>query len=68
MSKRCLGYVGCFAFFLGCVLVKDCVCAILGFFCALKKESYREIKRGFFGFWFGKKRKNGRMMGFFEVK
>jgi len=46
--------------FLGYVLVKDCIWAILEFF-------YEEFKCGFLGFWFSK-RENGRMMELFEVR
>jgi len=50
---------GFFMKFLGCVLVEDCVAAILGFLIG-------EIKCEFSGFWFGE-RENGRMMELFEV-
>jgi len=51
---------GFFMKFLGCVLVEDCVAAILGFLIG-------EIKCEFSGFWFGE-RENGRMMELFKVK
>ena len=63
VPKFCLAMldnVGFFMEFLGCILVKDCVWAILQFFCG-------EIIGGFLGFCFTKI-ENGSMMELFEVK
>ena len=45
-----LSSLASFVKFLGYVLARDCVWAILRFFCGLKEESYREVKCGFLEF------------------
>ena len=53
MLNICLMWLGVSAFFvefLDCVLVQDCIRAILGVLCGLKHEFYGEIKYGILGF------------------
>ena len=40
---------GFFKEFLGCVLIRNCVWANLGFFCGLKEGFYGEVKCEFLG-------------------